>query len=186
MREISVLYLGHLGLGDILYMIGAVRYLSTKYDKLVVVCKVQHVKNLKLFYGDDKSISILPLEKDFIIRNQTYFRINLDSVSDAVESSALFSTNGDGIREGNVIRGAFISTFQNNGYEVYSCGFHKHGNDMTPDQLRDIPNNFYRDFGLPITHRQEYFYIPKTEECISLYNIFQDLGEKIYFCPRYI
>ena len=58
--------LGHLGLGDILYMIGAVRYLSTKYDKLVVVCKKQHVKNLELFYGDDESISILPIEQDFI------------------------------------------------------------------------------------------------------------------------
>ena len=70
--------LGHLGLGDILYMIGAVRYLATKYDKLVVVCKVQHVKNLELFYGDDESISILPIEQEFISNKRTFFVINID------------------------------------------------------------------------------------------------------------
>ena len=114
-------------------------------------------------------------------RQQTYFRIHLDSVAKAVGSEALFKSNSIEMREGNVVRGAFISTFENNGYDVYSCGFHKHGNNMTPDQLRDIPNNFYRDFGLPITHRQEYFYIPKTEECVELYDKLQNYGKKYIF-----
>ena len=48
--------LTHLGLGDNITAIGAVRYLSTCYDKVLVVCKEKNKRNMELFYGDDESI----------------------------------------------------------------------------------------------------------------------------------
>jgi len=56
--------LTHLGLGDCITSIGAVRYLSTCYDKVLVVCKEKYVKNIKLFYDDDETIEIYPVIND--------------------------------------------------------------------------------------------------------------------------
>ncbi len=54
----------HLGLGDMINMIGAVRYLSTKYDEVKVVCKQQHLHNVMQFYGDDPTIVFFPIRQD--------------------------------------------------------------------------------------------------------------------------
>jgi len=60
----SAFVLSHLGLGDNITFIGAVRYLSTCYDKVIVVCKNKNVNNVKLFYSDDPDIEIFPVEND--------------------------------------------------------------------------------------------------------------------------
>ena len=59
--------LTHLGLGDNILVIGAVRYLSTCYDKVYVVCKEHNKKNLELFYADDETIIIYPVNNDIDI-----------------------------------------------------------------------------------------------------------------------
>ena len=56
--------LTHLGLGDNITSIGAVRYLSTCYDKVLVVCKEHNKKNMELFYSDDETIQIYPVVND--------------------------------------------------------------------------------------------------------------------------
>jgi len=68
--------LTHLGLGDNITSIGAVRYLSTCYDKVVVVCKDKYKKNVELFYNDDKSIEIYPVNSDKDISPQLGFDYN--------------------------------------------------------------------------------------------------------------
>lgn len=56
--------LTHLGLGDIITSISMVRYLSTIYDEVLVVCKNKSIENVKLFYNDDCSIKILGVDND--------------------------------------------------------------------------------------------------------------------------
>jgi GNAT superfamily N-acetyltransferase len=56
--------LTHLGLGDHLTASGMVRYLSTKYDEVKVVCKNRNLRNLQLLYSDDSTISFYPVESD--------------------------------------------------------------------------------------------------------------------------
>ena len=56
--------LSHLGLGDNIDCIGAVRYLSTCYDEVLVVCKKKYKKNLELFYNDDVNIKLYPVQGD--------------------------------------------------------------------------------------------------------------------------
>lgn len=53
--------LSHLGLGDCICMNGLVRYLSTKYDKILVVCRDRYETNLRLIYADDNDIELYPV-----------------------------------------------------------------------------------------------------------------------------
>jgi ribosomal protein S18 acetylase RimI-like enzyme len=54
----------HLGLGDMFWMNGAVRYLATAYDEVLVVCKKRNQKNAAAMYADDPSIKLLLIEDD--------------------------------------------------------------------------------------------------------------------------
>lgn len=68
--------LTHLGLGDNIMTIGAVRYLSTCYDKVLVVCKEKNKNNMALLYGDDETIEIYSVEDDKNISPKKGFNHN--------------------------------------------------------------------------------------------------------------
>jgi len=68
--------LTHLGLGDNITAIGAVRYLSTCYDKVLVVCKGKYKKNMELFYEDDETIELYPVIDAINISPNHRFDIN--------------------------------------------------------------------------------------------------------------
>lgn len=51
-------FLGHFGLGDNLTCIGIVRYLSTQYEEVVVVCNRKYAENVGAFYKDDNTIKL--------------------------------------------------------------------------------------------------------------------------------
>jgi hypothetical protein len=57
----------HLGLGDMFWMNGAVRYLATAYDEVVVVCKERNKANVAAMYADDPTIHIFPIEDDYVL-----------------------------------------------------------------------------------------------------------------------
>ena len=63
-KQKKAFVLTHLGLGDNITAIGMVRYLSTCYDKVIVVCKKKNEKNVKSFYNDDKDIEIYSVLND--------------------------------------------------------------------------------------------------------------------------
>jgi hypothetical protein len=58
-----VLY-SHLGLGDMYWMNGAVRYLATEYDEVLVVCKNKYRQNAEAMYADDPSIKLYLIDDD--------------------------------------------------------------------------------------------------------------------------
>jgi hypothetical protein len=57
-------FYGHLGMGDMFWLCGAVRYLSTCYDEVVVVCKQRNLQNVQMMYVDDPSIKFFVVESD--------------------------------------------------------------------------------------------------------------------------
>lgn len=59
--------LTHLGLGDMITANGMVRYLSTQYERVVVVCKNNSLKNVSALYADDPTIEIYPVASDSVI-----------------------------------------------------------------------------------------------------------------------
>lgn len=54
----------HLGLGDMFWMNGAVRYLATAYDEVLVVCKNRNATNAAAMYADDPTIKLLLINND--------------------------------------------------------------------------------------------------------------------------
>ena len=54
----------HLGLGDMYWMNGAVRWLATAYDEVHVVCKRKYQSNAAAMYADDSSIKLYIIGDD--------------------------------------------------------------------------------------------------------------------------
>ncbi len=63
----KIFFYGHLGLGDMFWMNGAVRYLSTIYDIVYVVCKRRNEKNVRLMYRDDPDIVLHVIDDDYVL-----------------------------------------------------------------------------------------------------------------------
>ena len=63
----KVFFYGHLGLGDMFWMNGAVRYLSTCYEEVVVVCKEKYARNVAMMYQDDPTIQLCVIQDDYIL-----------------------------------------------------------------------------------------------------------------------
>jgi hypothetical protein len=64
----KVFFYGHLGLGDMFWMNGAVRYLSTLYDIVYIVCKKRNEKNVRMMYRDDPDIILYVIEDDYQVQ----------------------------------------------------------------------------------------------------------------------
>lgn len=54
----------HLGMGDMIWMNGAVRYLATMYDKVLVICKRNNENNVREMYSDDMTIKVITIKDD--------------------------------------------------------------------------------------------------------------------------
>lgn len=59
-------FYGHLGLGDMFWMNGAVRYLATAYDEVNVVCKKNNEVAVKLMYSDNPCIKLFIVNDDIV------------------------------------------------------------------------------------------------------------------------
>jgi hypothetical protein len=55
---------GHLGLGDMFWLNGAVRWLATCYDEVLVVCKRKYRTNVEPLYSDDPTIMFHFIDDD--------------------------------------------------------------------------------------------------------------------------
>ncbi len=60
-------FYGHLGMGDMFWLCGAVRYLSTCYDEVIVVCKERNIKNVQMMYFDDPTIKFFVITSDEVL-----------------------------------------------------------------------------------------------------------------------
>lgn len=82
----------HLGLGDMFWMNGAVRYLSTCYARVVVVCKKKYEKEVRAMYRDDPNIHLFLIEDDYILHPFTIKRNKIKTLFDTVLGCGWFST----------------------------------------------------------------------------------------------
>lgn len=67
--------LHHLGLGDHVCMVGAVRYIALQHDETVVVCKKTNAKNVSAFFADDPSIKLELVDERFTCDSSGYTNI---------------------------------------------------------------------------------------------------------------
>jgi hypothetical protein len=55
------LFVGHLGLGDQIWLSGAVRYIAKRHDCLEVLCKTHNLKTLRMLYSDTPNIKLVDI-----------------------------------------------------------------------------------------------------------------------------
>lgn len=77
----KVFLVSHLGMGDMIVMCGAVRFLTNIYDEVLVLCKITNLKNVQTMYRDDKKIKFLEYnpaypESEFIKKSLSIYRNN--------------------------------------------------------------------------------------------------------------
>jgi hypothetical protein len=56
-------FVSHMGMGDVINQIGAIRYYSLVYDELVVFIKEEYLHNIQLFIGNDPNIKYTPYKQ---------------------------------------------------------------------------------------------------------------------------
>lgn len=60
------LVISHLGLGDHIGLIGAVRYIAMQHDETVVVCKRSNAANIQSFFADNPTIKIFVVDQAYL------------------------------------------------------------------------------------------------------------------------
>ena len=62
----KALVISHLGLGDHINLIGAVRYIAQQYDETIVVVLTRNAENVASFFSDNPSIKFRPVTMGYI------------------------------------------------------------------------------------------------------------------------
>lgn len=85
----------HLGLGDMILTIGAVRYLATKYNSVTVVCKSVYKTTVQDLYADNPSIKLYTVisDEDIFSWDEQAEKYKLDGYD--VYSCGVFSLKPD-------------------------------------------------------------------------------------------
>jgi len=159
-------FLNNNGLGDNLYSIGAVRFLSQFYDKIYFLCKDKYCENVKLFFLDNDSIICVPFH----------------------------STDME--HEKQVCSNILTPKYVDDNVDIFICGLHINylKTKKTNQKLiqHTIPENtkysieydtitlanyygfiecMYKDIQLNLSTMFEYFYLPPTHESLALYEL---------------
>lgn len=144
-KKRAVVY-SHLGLGDMFWMNGAVRYLSTAYDEVLVVCKKRNARNAAAMYADDPTIKLVEIEDDYELQP---WAVKHHFFSE--QGYTVYSCGAHALRPDKVV-------YYSRGPPV-----------LRPDTaIYELPNSFYDDMAIPRGIRQSYFHVPRTAEAMVL------------------
>jgi hypothetical protein len=146
--------LTHLGLGDMVNCIGMIRFLSTMYDEVVIVCRRIFYNNIKMLFDNDKTIK--------------YHLCN-----DFQEISPIIPHNIHNLLEITQGYHLYLCGAMNKIYELQS----KNGINITSEFNHVLPFCFYGDCGLSPHIYREYSYIPRIYESMKLYNEVKNICE---------
>jgi len=151
----------HNGLGDNLFMVGALNYLLQFYNKIYFLCKNKYYENVKLFFIDTPNIICLPFDDidEFNsitkIINQVYNNINIDIfICGVCHTCYLKSKINNPLFLENIV--------PNKNYKI--------DYDTINTNNYNFIENFYKDAKLNLTIFYDYFTLPSTNESIYLYN----------------
>lgn len=141
--------LGHLGMGDQFYIVGIVRYLSTIYDEVTVVCKDNTKNNIKQMYSDDKSIRIYSVANDKDISPAYGFNIS--------DFNKIFNNHTK-----------YLLGFHQHGIHTDCYGQGK--------IIYDLPFSFYDDVRINHQVFWDYFHVNKPDNSIIMYNSIKNIN----------
>jgi len=153
----------HNGLGDNLYMIGALRFIAQYYDSVYFLCKSKYFGNVSLFFGDMPQIICVPFEESR----------EFDEIKQIVSE-----------KYDDPLYDIFVCGFCHKSYLTSKITNPRFLEARAIAPLSDCPTldfdtlttggygfiaDFYRDIGLTLGHFYGHFEMPRTQESENLY-----------------
>ena len=151
--------LSHNGLGDNLFMNGALRFISKFYDKIFFLCKHKYINCVIDFYSDNKKIECIPL-------------YNEDSNIKDILNKNIYNNKNNDIFICGLHKRFLPSKITNSNYLNYKINSEKYIIDYDTIDSNNyyFIKDFYTDLGLNLNFFFDYFYLQTTQEAINLYN----------------
>ena len=152
----------HNGMGDNLYMVGALNFIKQFYKNVYFLCKNKYYENVRLFFDDKSNIICLPFneENEFasiktILNHDKYANKNIDILVCGFHKDYLNSkiTNVDFLNYPKIDKN-------------YTIDYPP----ITSNGIYSFIENFYKDINLNLTYFYEYFYLAETEISKQLFN----------------
>jgi hypothetical protein len=151
-------FLSHNGLGDNLFSIGAVRFLTTFYEKIYLLCKEIHVENVKLFFIDEPKIKIIIFDS-----SNEYKHCNYIIKKNYANNDIFICGCHKNYLTSKITNKFLLNRIKND-----------QGYDLNYDTITDLTyspiKGIYEDINLDLSIFYDYFYLPQTDKSKELYD----------------
>ena len=148
----------HNGMGDNLYMVGALIFLLKYYDKIFFLCKNKYYSNIKLLFSENLNIICVPFDETDEYNNITMI-INKNYNDNDIFICGIHKR----YLKSKITNYKFLNNEQID--KKYTIDF----DTLTTNNYSFI-ENFYKDINLNLTHFYENFYLHSTKESLELYD----------------
>ena len=150
----------HNGMGDNLYMIGAINYIKQFYENVFFICKNKYYENVKLF---NASMICIPFDE----KNEfeEIYKLLIDKYQNKLNDIFICGCHtqylNSKVTNPKFLNHRMIMTVRNE----YNIDY----DTLTSNNYAFI-ENFYKDIGLNLTHFYDYYDLPSTDESKELLN----------------
>ena len=157
--------ISHTGLGDCLFMIGAIHYIKKFYKNIYYICKKRYSHNVKLFFENNSNIHIISY-------NDLY---KIDGMKKKV-NPILRNKNIDILVSGSDTKRYFKNRITNKLFLKHSAINKNYNIDLDTVNKKNYSfiESFYKDIGLNLTQFFENFSLPNVSKSKELYESISD------------
>lgn len=154
--------ISHNGLGDNLYMVGAINYIKQFYQKIYFICKKKNYDNVRLFFSNDTNVDYI-----YFDNNETIALKNIvDKVYDDLKNDIFIcgKAHGRKLRDKRRIKNSKFLNAQivDNKYSINI--------DYINNKNYSFIIRFYKDMKLNLNYFVEYFDLPSYNESTNMLN----------------
>ena len=151
----------HNGLGDNLFMVGALHFLLKFYNKIYFLCKNKYYSNVRLFFIDTENIICLPFDENY--EYNEIHRILMKNYDNSINDIFICGDCHKSYLKSKINNKSFLEyVIPNKNYTIEFDTIHNHSYNFI--------ENFYKDIHLNLTIFYDYFKLPCLDESIDLYN----------------
>jgi len=158
----NVYLVSHNGMGDNLYMIGALNFIKQFYENVYFLCKNQYYENIKLLFDKSSNIICVPFNE----ANE------YNEIQNILSYDKYINNNIDIIICGECHKSYLKSKITNErllNYKIINKNY-TIDHDTINSYNYSFIENFYKDINLNLTYFYEYFDILSNDESNKLYN----------------
>ena len=155
--------ISHNGLGDNLYMIGALRFLLSYYTTIYFICKRQNYSNVVLFFSNEPRIVCVPYDDASGTEIHKITNIVRDKYRNPDCDVLVCGEFHKSYLQSKITNPRFLEYMSLK--SDYTIEY-----DTITNSTYSFIESFYQDIGLNLTHFYDYFVLPETMESRDLYS----------------